>query len=39
VAVVQYTFTHNTQNNTMKKNTENITYITIKINKHYNNNT
>jgi hypothetical protein len=30
VAVVQYTFTHNTQNNTVKQNRQNGTYITIK---------
>ena len=45
MAVVQYTFTHkqythlhtnNTQNNTMKQNTQNGTYITVRIHKYNN---
>jgi hypothetical protein len=31
-----HTYTNNTQNNTMKQNTQNITYITIRVNKHNN---
>jgi len=31
VTVVQNTFTINTQNNTMKRNTQNVKYITIRI--------
>jgi hypothetical protein len=31
--------TNSTQSNTMKQNTQNITYITIRIHKHNNNNT
>jgi len=29
-------YTHNTQNNTMKENTQNGTYMTIRIHKHNN---
>jgi uncharacterized membrane protein len=29
-----YMYTTNTQNNTMKQNTKNVTYITIRIHKH-----
>ena len=46
VAAVQYTFTHkqysthlhtnSTQNDKMKQNNQNITYTTIRINKHKN---
>jgi hypothetical protein len=31
VAAVQHTFTHNTQNNTMRQNTQNGTYMTMRI--------
>ena len=34
-----HTHTHNTQNNTMKQNTQNRTYVTIRIHKHNNKNT
>jgi hypothetical protein len=36
VAVVQYTHTNNTQNNTKKQNTQNRIYITIRIHKNKN---
>jgi len=39
VAVVQYTFTHNTQDNTMKQNSQNGTEKTIRIDKYNNKNT
>ena len=36
MAVVQYKFTHNSKNNTMKQNTQKSTYITIRIHKYNN---
>ena len=33
---MQYTFTNNTQNNIMKQNIQNRTYVTIRIHKHNN---